>query len=553
MAKGRSKNPLEEGTKLQKAWSQLPNATPQKAPKSYFYNPQTFPNSQGFVERKFALNYDLLRYIVKRVAILTAIINTRCAQVAAFCEPYRLTRSLGFIVRHKDPDHSTTPAELQFIKELEEFISRCGRAETNPYSKVIRDDFEIYLRKIVRDTLTLDAVATEIIHDRNGLPFEFYAIDASTIRYVGDNFNPTMVKDHYNTNAYQYRYGAEVFDANTNFSTGMSPLSNYSDYRYVQMVNGQMLKSYSDKELAYGVRNPKTDYNSYGYGESEIEQILDTISHLLNTEAFFKNIFLNNSIPKGMLNIKGSDVTQETIEELKRFFTENVRGVENSLRTPVIQSDAGVEWVDLQKQSNMDMGLVEWQNYLIKIVCGTYLIDPNEISFAMPNASVQQQPLFEGNNEWKLKASKDKGLKPLLKFIAKYISRNIIDQIDDHFTFEFVGLEELTQAESQKLLIEQLATYRTMNEIRREKDLPELGPAGDVPMNPAFIQYKQTLDQMRLQQQQMEQQMMVQQQAMQAQPEEGQTEAVPTQEDEDQYYDYGDEGEEQYYDEESYY
>jgi hypothetical protein len=114
--------------------------------------------------------------------------------------------------------------------------------------------------------------------------------------------------------------------------------------------------------------------------------------------------------------------------------------------------------------------------------------------------------------EWKLKASRDRGLKPLLRFIAKQINENIISKIDDHFVFDFAGLEELTEQEKHTLRTEQVASYLTLNEVRRTDDLPDL-EYGDMPMNPAYLQAMQ----IKAQEEQQKQQMDMQQAQMEAQ------------------------------------
>ena len=79
------------------------------------------------------------------------------------------------------------------------------------------------------------------------------------------------------------------------------------------------------------------------------------------------------------------------------------------------------------------------------------------------------------------------------------INENIISKIDDHFVFDFVGLDELTEQEKHQLHTEQLATYATLNEIRREQDKPDL-EFGDIPMNPTYLQYMQVKMQQEQQQ-----------------------------------------------------
>jgi len=195
------------------------------------------------------------------------------------------------------------------------------------------------------------------------------------------------------------------------------------------------------------------------------------------------------------------------LEGFRRQWRAGLEGVENSWKTPILQSESGVEWIDLHP-SNREMEYNAWIEYLIKVICAIFLMDPAELNFDL-HGGVQQTPLFESSQEWKLKASRDRGLKPLLRFIAKLINEHIVSKIDDHFVFDFVGLDELTEQEKHTLRTEQVASYLTLNEVRRTDDLPDL-EHGDIPMNPTYLQVMQV--KMQMEQQQQQQEMMQQQQ-----------------------------------------
>ena len=115
-----------------------------------------------------------------------------------------------------------------------------------------------------------------------------------------------------------------------------------------------------------------------------------------------------------------------------------------------------------------------------------FLIDPSELNFDL-KGGVTQTPLFESSAEWKIKASRDKGLVPLLKFLAKLISKNIVEKIAPDYVFEFSGLNDLTEQEKHELKKSQLSSYMTLNEIRTSEDLPEI-EGGDVVLNPTYLQ-----------------------------------------------------------------
>jgi len=497
------------------------NDPAKRGPKSVFFDPLTLQYSLGYKDRRYNLTYDTLRRVAHQVSIIGAIINTRIAQVAAFSEPYRTTKSLGYQIKHKSPDHHTDDAERDFIQRAEAFIACCGEpGQSNPWTRMRRPKFEAFLKCIVRDTLTFDQLTFEVVPRRNGIPFEFWATDASTMRLASPDRDAGMHFSYHQRNSMIPTQRPHRF---TNLYEGQT----YGEQdvvgqsvRYVQVVNGQIENVYFEDEMAFGIRNPRSDIYIQGYGYGELEQLITIITGVLYAEEYNRRFFSQGANPKGILNFKGDNWTLEQLEAFRRQWAAQVAGAENAWKTPVTQSE-GLEWVDLQR-SNQEMGFQGWLEYLIKITCGVYLIDPAEINFDL-HGGVQQTPLFESSQEWKLKASRDRGLKPLLKFIAGLINEYIIDKIDDHFVFEFAGLDELTEQEKHELLTEQIGSYLTLNEARRQLDLPDIpGGIGEIPLNPTLVQLlqiqQQREDTLRDRQEQQAQQEQGMQQDQQQEP-----------------------------------
>lgn len=483
--------------------------------RTQMFDPLAVQYAMGFKDRKYSLTYDVLKRIPHQVSVISAILQTRCNQVATFSVPYRASKSVGFVIKHKDPSHLTTKSEQEFIKDLEMFIYNCGYAAPNPHNTTKRDDFETFLKKIVRDSLQYDQACVEVVPDRRGQPYEFMAVDAATIRIAANDsvYGPNETW-HGRSQAYSGRLLAEMDQAPNRHP--YRALKLYEGTRYdkradfVQVINGQIENVYTRDELVFGVRNPRTDIYIQGYGYGELEQLVTTVTAQLYAEEYNRRFFSQGSAPKGILNFKGDTMTPDQLEGFRRQWRANLEGVDNSWRTPILQSEQGVDWIDLNP-TNKDMEYGSWLEYLIKITCGVFLIDPAEINFDLKGGQ-SQTPLFESSQEWKLKASRDRGLKPLLRFIAKQINEHIISQIDDHFVFDFAGLEELTEQEKHTLRTEQVASYLTLNEVRRSDDLPDL-EYGDMPMNPAYLQAMQ----IKAQQEQQDQQMEMQQAQMEAQ------------------------------------
>lgn len=503
---------LDANTDLIKA--KLKNEQPANGLRTYMESPLDVQSQLGYKDRRYSTAFELLKRIPSQLAIVNGIIQTRCNQVATFSKPFRENKGVGFRITHKEKHRETTRGEQEFIRSMEKFIRNCGQPGHNPLSNVERDSFEIFLKKIVRDSLTLDQACWEIVPDKKGRPYEFIAVDASTIRLWHEQFSAGGQNNTYaqfgqnNMSASvifnQQSNGAFVTPVNTAGKPAYKTLDPkapfYDRPAFVQLLDGKIENVYSRNELAFCIRNPRTDLTVMGYGQSELEMLINTITSHLNAENYNSVFFRQGSNPKGILNFKSDAMTPDMLEAFKRQWRNEMEGVQNMWRTPITQSD-GIEWINLQT-NNREMEYSAWIEYLIKLTCSVYQIDPAELNFDM-HGGVQQTPLFESSQEWKLKASRDKGLRPLLGFIADKMNKHIISKIDDDFVFEFIGLDEPTEKEKHDLRKEQVASYMTLNEVRRAEDLPDL-PEGDVPMNPVYTQLltlKQQSEQAEQQQQ----------------------------------------------------
>jgi len=477
---------------------------PKHAFNSLFEDPLTVHYVMGYKDRKYSLSYDILKKIPGQLAIVAAILQTRCNQVASFSVPFRNSKSVGYVIKHKNPGKMTTKGEREMIQDMEKFVYSCGSKDENPHNPYKRDDFETFLKKVVRDSLMYDQMTFEIVPDRRGLPYEFMAVDASTIRMAapmldgekGDGGRDLPLSSRLTNgtvNEQLYGNGGPYRSAPDPFKL-MKLYNRSRDDRpaFVQVFNGQIWNVYTRDELAFGVRNPRTDLYIQGYGQSELEMLIQTITSHLYAEEYNRRFFMQGTAPKGMLSFKGDSMTPDQLEAFRRQWRAQMEGVQNAWKTPIFQSEQGIEWIPLDR-SNSEMEYSQWIEYLIKVTSAVFLIDPAELNFDL-HGGVSQTPLFESSQEWKLKASRDRGLKPLLRFIAKQINENIIEKIDDHFIFDFVGLDELTEMEKHELRKEQVSSYMTLNEIRRAEDLPDL-PDGDIPLNPTYIQAMQARQQ----------------------------------------------------------
>ena len=159
----------------------------------------------------------------------------------------------------------------------------------------------------------------------------------------------------------------------------------------------------------------------------------------------------------------------------------------NSHRTPIVQIPEGIEFVSMQR-GNKEMEFRAWLDYLLKIVSGTYQIDPSEINFDLVGgSSARGAPLFESKHEWKLKHSRDKGLRPLLEHVAKSLNHYVLDPLDSRLYLDFIGLDKITESDRVEMCVRKASSFMTLNEVRKGEGLNPV-PGGDIILNPIYLQ-----------------------------------------------------------------
>jgi len=191
---------------------------------------------------------------------------------------------------------------------------------------------------------------------------------------------------------------------------------------------------------------------------------------------------------KGIINFKGA-VPEKQLRAFRRHWYSMVAGVENAFKTPITNAEE-LQYINLQ-QSNRDMEFSAWFDFLIKVACAIYGMDPMEINFKYGDSGGSGGSMFESSNKQKLAQSKDKGLQPLLRFIQHRLSSFLVHRIDEDFEFAFVGLDAQTPDELADLNTKQVTSYKMVDEVRAEEDLPPLPDGeGQVILHAVWMQNK---------------------------------------------------------------
>jgi hypothetical protein len=377
-------------------------------PTSTFYDPLSIFMGRDWLTKSShePLTTLELRAMAKN-PIISSIIQTRIQQVASFCAPKANPYDIGFEIKSDDTE---AKKDVQSATEIKNWLYQAG---IPGYGE---DLLETFARKFIRDSLTLDQACGEIVLRRNGTPAYFVAVDAATIRRL---------------------------PASLDFATpsGKEPV-------YAQIMNDQITARFTRDEMIFGIRNPSTDVLMAGYGTSELETLIRTITTIFNAERYNSSQLSQGGTSKGVLVVKGEVNDRDQFTSFKRDFRAAVSNATQNWRPPVINvsKDAEVDWVALDR-SNRDMEFAQLFDFLVKQACGVYQIDPHEINWSINSSGAQT--VFEGRQQQKIQASLNRGLKPLLIFLGNQLNQGMVSKIDPRFRVEFSGVDQDRQADAE--------------------------------------------------------------------------------------------------------
>ena len=429
--------------KAQQYLVQQKKASQQGSMRAFTFDPYNAQFSgQGYKREQKKVSFATLKRM-GGLHVTKLVKNTRINQVKNFLKFTLDENEEGFTIRRKVGlfDTSTKNISRDDKKEIERIVKYLENSkiyqgiDKNSAIKFdsskwdIYDDFDEFISSILDDSLTYDQLTFETQRNRKFELIAHKAIDASTIRLL-DTIDPRFAQD----NRKQYD---EVM--------GYLP-------RYCQIWGTEIQQNpftnqdivYYPWELAFAVRNKNTDILKNGYGESELEILLNIVTWILYSFEYNGSIFKNGANPKGIMNIKNGGGGQDVINDFREAWRHMVGGPNNMHKIPVFEG-IDLEWIDLQLKNN-DMEFQGWLEFLIVMFCAVYTIDPSELGFEFKSAS---KIFGQDGQKQRLEHSRDKGLKPLLEFLQKVISKYIVTELNPDFEFIFTGIS--VEDEEQKI------------------------------------------------------------------------------------------------------
>ena len=369
---------------------------------------------------------------------------------------------------------------------IEQFLLNCGIKNNRPFESR-KWNFNTISRAIIRDSLQYDQFGVEIIPDQAGRPHHYVPVDGSTIRYASPELR--RYKSWPTQSNYDILYPeAELEALESKDALELDPDKLAADaYKYVQVIKGKLDRAFTAKELKVGIRNCISDIYNNGYGLSELELVVKLVTSHLHTENYNQSYFSQGFSAKGILHIK-APLNRRKLESIRQQWMHMIKGNRNSFQTPIFAGLDEVNWIPLT-QNHSDIEFQGWLQYLIKMICGIYQIDPQEIGIGMKEEGSKGNGLSGDNTQEKIELSRDKGLYPLLIFLENFFNVNVIDNLDPDFEITFVGLKDESPKEALERQKKEAEFKKTVNEIRAEDGLDPLPGMDNFILNQQYFQW----------------------------------------------------------------
>ena len=431
----------------------------EEKPRGMFHDPYSVADWGGWRQRPSSLTYETLRQMSVSNTMIAAIIGLRVNQVAQFARPQQGVYDKGFKIifrDRRDRNRPMTSEEKRKALEIERMLETTGflLPDERPSD---RDSFRTFIKKFVRDTLTYDQACIELIRDRTGQISRFIQLPSETIR-------PAVADTEH-----------------------MDPAEYRSRVAYVQVYENTVISEFSTDDLGWCVMNPRSDLRVNGFGFSPIEQVTRMVTSWLFAMEHNSKFFSNGAAIKGLLNIKGT-IPDRQLRAFRRMWYSMVSGTSNAWKTPILNSE-DIQWVSMHS-SNRDMEFGAYVDYLTKLTCACFGIDPVEINFVYGSSGGSGTLFDRRPNQSEVTESKDKGLRPLLDHVADCINRHIVWDIDPSFEFSFVGLDAGAEAADREARIAEAKGFKFIDEVRADAGLAPLpDELGQMIEDPTWLQW----------------------------------------------------------------
>jgi hypothetical protein len=467
-------------------------------------DPSQRNNFAGVYRAKLRLIPDqILQRIAIQDSLVSNIVRARQNHVSSFGRPRPDRFSTGFEIKPEtgvaDKMDEQEKKELGVqIKRAVKLLSTCGNTQGLP--DVHQSTFAEYLSLSARDAVTVGRLATEVIwiddpeggFDERGQPkkkfHHFVHTDAGTVYKATTDHSG---QDSVRRDAYHLLCqltGKKLEEERYNAG----------EYCWVQVISGQPKQVFTGSEMKcynfYAVGDVALD----GYPVTPIDTVISAVTTHINITTHNRLYFQSGRASRGMLIIKSDDASPTVIHNVKQQFNASINSVSNAWRMPVFGcgTDEEIAWQPIDTGGGRDMEFQYLTDMNAREILTAFMMSPDELpGWSYLSRGTNNQALSESNNEYKLQAARDVGIRPLLLSFEDFINNHLFPLIDPDLAkkakVKLVGLE-VDNAEKEAVRTQQdMGIWMTYDDVLERVEKKPLGRkwAGAIPLNPVIKSY----------------------------------------------------------------
>lgn len=489
---------MDPKSPLMYAIQQASGSANKNAPRLAFTeNPAPSDNYLGlFKSKRRLLPDEVLKQIRIQDHLVAAILRARGSMLSLFGHLRKDRFDIGVeVALKKEFLEVLTPEQYEKatarMKRFESILLHCG------HTKGIEHQDKMTLAQYIdiqcQNGLNFGRFATEVIYDRECEPDEdgnypfhrFRPVDVATIyravrkgEYVGNNLR-------------------EIAMRMLESITGDKPNINIQrlkedHYAWLQVIDGQPRQAFTHDEMLVFNLFPCTDIEMNGYPVSPLDTCVSSVTTHISIDAYKKLYFQNGRASKGMLVIKSDEVDAGVMDNVKLQFNAQINNVANSFRTPIFGmglKDA-VEWVPFTGEGLHDGDFQFMYDQIARNIMSAFSMSPDELpGYSHLSKGTNSQTLSESNNEFKLTAARDTGLRPLILKFQTFFNEILFPIIDPLLAkiceVKFSGVDAQSKEQESTRLQQDMPTHMTYDEVLHEVDKEPVGKfmGGEFPFN----------------------------------------------------------------------
>lgn len=401
----------------------------------------------------------LMLAAMARTPLVASVIATRQNQTADYAKRISSPHMNGWTIRLRAPNAVPSRADRYRMDHIAAIMETAG----GDWQK---GGLEQFIRSITYYTLVFDQAHVQPIRTQLGKPCAFRLLDPMTVR----RFIPAAeIKE----------------DGNFDFSK--------SDM--VQFINGREVARFAPKDLSWSVRNALPGVTTFGYGYPELAMLVTIITAAINAHTHNAQLYTTGFHGMNMVTFK-SMMGPERWKRVEDSIQAMLAGVRRNKGVPIFQLNPNLnESVEVHPfgKPPSDMEFMNWLNYNAKIICAMYGMDPIELGFVFGDEKGSKSK-SDLSPEDRIVASKERSLRPLLRWIALQINETLIWPYWPDYQFEFYGFDSVSESQKQENLIKAVQNFMSPNEARASLNLPAWkDPVSNRPLNASYQMYLQKL------------------------------------------------------------